>query len=106
MKNRLKDYFNLDIEHDFFNMFIKFLYENKAYSNFMYNFAHADKHWVFRHHYRKNFAHYYEEIVNDYISDAFLWKHTPEGNDFWSVLDIKWRKKIRPVFKNIDQHCL
>lgn len=26
----------------------------------------------------------------DYLEDAFLWQNTPEGDDFWNMLNEKW----------------
>lgn len=36
-----------------------------------------------------------DEKSDNVISIAFIWDPTPEGNNFWSKIDIKYRKYIQ-----------
>jgi hypothetical protein len=79
--------------------FFRFLKEEGAYVAFKRNFSlNYLKEW-FDNDYKQivNGKSYYESVKKiRYISEAFYWKDTPEGFDYWNGLNIKW---VRNVFK-------
>ena len=78
-------------------IFIRFLKSNKAYGKFMFN-AHSENGMNMRkYHYHKKTLYKLinDDIINykgrNIINHAFLWRDTAEGEEFWRMLDMKWR---------------
>ena len=46
--------------------------------------------WKFNAH-----SHCLENILPEVINDAFLWRDTPEGHEYWSHIDEAWRQYVR-----------
>lgn len=64
--------------------FIKFLKENDAYDNFIAEIE-KDKDAKKR------------MIIGNpmyYITNAFVWAHTPQGSDYWTALSDKWVESL------------
>lgn len=67
-------------------LFIRFLKEEKVYYPFRRNFA---KMPMYRH---KSLGKYLRNVKKeDAIRNAFSWRNTQEGHDFWSTINYKWR---------------
>lgn len=64
------------------SIFFTFLKQNKAYDLFMRNFSDPDLSLGI-----VLFNYNYPSV---YISTAFRWASTPEGADYWRLLDDKW----------------
>lgn len=64
------------------SVFFAFLKQNDAYDSFKRNFSDPD------------LAHGIDDLTcarpSRYISCAFFWSSTPEGNMYWRLLDFKW----------------
>lgn len=65
------------------SIFFAFLKQNKAYGSFKRNFSNS----YYLHH-----GTFDLNNVNPsfYLVCAFTWSSTPEGKDYWSLLDDKW----------------
>ena len=79
-------------------LFLRFLKENNAYEQFLYNFEKI-KSKAWREYWRKNpsivsnysvFSFLNEKEIEDWIMDAFPWASTKEGSNFWRDLHKKW----------------
>ena len=78
-------------------IFIRFLKSNKAYGKFMFN-AHSENGMNMRkcHFHNKTLYRLTNDDIINYngrniINNAFLWRDTAEGEEFWGILDMKWR---------------
>ena len=63
--------------------FVHFLKEKNAYEAFIKNFEE----------YRKTqmFLRYIEKTrQNNFINEAFGWRVTPQGSNYWNKLDLSW----------------
>ena len=69
-------------------LFIKFLKENHAYENFMFNFNNREKYLGYRKRTFNNFISF--ALYNALIYSAFNWFGTSEGYEYWHVLDRQW----------------
>lgn len=65
------------------SLFCVFLKQNRVYSSFMRNLSKSSSVSDIR-----DFDSFNPE---DYVDGAFRWSSTPEGLDYWSFLDNKWR---------------
>lgn len=84
--------------------FIRFLKEEGVYVAFKRNFSLDYLREWFDNDYKQivNGKSYYEAVGGaNYISEAFYWKDTPEGFDYWSELNKKWGHNVfeENVFK-------
>lgn len=74
--------------------FFRFLKEEGAYAAFKRNFdiEHISTWSTDLYNKIKNDGEDFYNVVNPehYISGAFAWANTPEGNDFWGNLHFKW----------------
>ncbi len=52
---------------------------------------HKHKGWLFYDYMMKGCHLYAESILYNFIDAAFIWKHTPEGHEFWSEIQNEWR---------------
>lgn len=34
---------------------------------------------------------------HDIINDSFIWGRTPQGHDYWSILNSQWIKKLKYI---------
>jgi len=74
--------------------FVEFLKDNNIYDQFIYNL--------------KNYNsislddYCYKIYITSYILDAFSWKHTKEGYDFWDEMSDKWIKYLKGLNESID----
>ena len=65
---------------DFYN----FLVDNDVLDTYLYNFKN-DKH-------QKDFKKFINQVRDTHLIDAaFTWSQTPEGNNYWYELNIKWK---------------
>lgn len=67
-------------------LFIKFLYENKIYNKFLYNFLYVKI--------KTNRSLDICANPESYIGYAFPWHLTNEGKFFWSNMDSRWRATL------------
>jgi hypothetical protein len=66
-------------------LFIRFLKEEKVYHPFRRNFA---KMPMYGH---KSLEKYLRNVKKEgAIRNAFSWRNTQEGHDFWSIMSSKW----------------
>ncbi len=77
------------------NEFVKFLKDNGAYDKFIdilngyddYKMGHRD--W-------NTISSLCDDSPPDsYIDESFYWEHTPDGYDYWNILDKKWKKMVK-----------
>ena len=64
--------------------FISFLYRNKCYSKFMFEFAHVSDMWQHEYH-QEECKH-----VHNLIENAFHWTKTRQGHEYWADLSFNW----------------
>jgi len=80
--------------------FEQFMRDNNALDSFIANFyfianlyeenANAS---LIEEYYSKR-THY--DDWSEVITDAFNWEKTPQGEDYWAMLDTKWLEHIQP----------
>lgn len=73
--------------------FIRFLYSNKIYGLFFYNFSDTkNRTWLAKYNLMTH--------PTQFIKFAFDWKNTPQGFDYWNKMDIVWTREFRKYLKN------
>ena len=75
--------------------FFEFLRENGCASKFC-----AAYFKIYRHE-RLSFILSYPE--DEWIQQAFRWKTTPQGYDYWNTLSISWKKRMYAIKYNIQK---
>lgn len=79
--------------------FIHFLKQNNVYEKYMFNFQSQDamKRRISWHIPSINF---FEEVnASEFIANAFVYSNTKEGYTCWSIISLKWRKKLLYEYK-------
>lgn len=75
-------------------VFIKWLKDLGIYDQFIQNV----KAYRMRMYLNSDVSSFFESLkeapTNHYISRAFVWKSTPEGETFWNGVDNKWRRHV------------
>lgn len=71
--------------------FIRFLKERGLYSIFYRNFNDCNPVIDLRNFLRSNNIH-------DWVDNAFCWRETVEGHDFWDDVDTQWRKEYSNIY--------
>lgn len=65
------------------SLFTSFLTQNEAYDSYMRNCIKVNSPSCF------SFLKYL--IPESYVHGAFLWENTPEGFDYWKLINDKWK---------------
>ena len=78
--------------HDDIKIFFRFLKEQNAFARFIEEFNNFHK---------KKFISFLESRpCAFYITQAFVWGDTPEGNKYWERIHVDWNEWIRNNKKN------
>ena len=74
--------------------FLRFLKDNNIYYNYWNNFYRQNYPLMwYNHNAKTNINRYFcKTPTMNYISGAFFWQYTLEGDDFWESFHIKWLK--------------
>ena len=70
--------------------FIRFLKQNNAYEQFMFNFRKQNPLCNNKELYFKSYSN---ADTLKYVDYAFVWDNTKEGWEYWANLDKKWKKE-------------
>lgn len=86
----IKNYFNFEERPEVIKLFVSFLYENGAYSTFMYNFLTPYKAWI---------TSRTTPVKHNLIVNAFPWVGTPQKYGYWARLSAKWMEKVEETYR-------
>ena len=82
-------------------LFIKFLKDNNAYEQFMFNFKKDEEYRMYHLIKFSSNEFFKNEPIQNYILHAFEWKNTSEGETFWGTMYHKWKKIYQQYHEKI-----
>lgn len=79
-------------------LFIKFLHDEHICENFVKNLRNLKCQTL--PFFLNNQKYYFDRHTFDYINQAFCWRQTEEGNDFWREIYRLWNQRLYSYYFN------
>lgn len=80
--------------------FVRFLKENRVLTSYSRNHMAIMNDLAMGKHSDVSFSEdWHHSLLREIVAIAFIWRDTPEGNNFWFQLHIKWAKKVDSITK-------